>query len=246
MRILLIGHSHIYALKSAYKSSVWDFKGELEFLPLLIEPYKPVVTMKGASFELNSFVEDKLKSIDKQDIIVSCVGGNHHNQMCLLNHNEPFDFVFDCIEGGDLLQERRILSFQLAKAALAAQLRVVLFTIEQLVRYSELPVIHIESPPPIGDEQHILSYPGAFQEGIKKYGISPRELRYKFWRLHSQILKEHCDNHRIVFCPAPSFTMDESGFLLKEFLGQDPTHGNTLYGIEQLTMLKELIDKQYN
>jgi len=77
-------------------------------------------------------------------------------------------------------------------------------------------------------------YPGMCQE------ISPAALRYKLWRLHSQIIGEWCREAGALFVPCPPETFDENGFMREPYYG-DGAHANMAYGERLLEQMRRLV-----
>jgi hypothetical protein len=76
----------------------------------------------------------------------------------------------------------------------------------------------------------------------KRVAISPRHLRYKLWRLHSEILVEFCQLHRITFVSHPRGAVDADGFLREPYYA-NPMHANAAYGDLVLSQMQECIDR---
>ena len=97
----------------------------------------------------------------------------------------------------------------------------------------------MESPPPCADAQQALAHiPWQLFPGMSK-DISPRYLRYKVWRLHSEIVASFCADHDIRYAGHPPQAVDHEGFLLSEF-SHDGIHTNGRYGALLLRQMREL------
>ena len=68
--------------------------------------------------------------------------------------------------------------------------------------------------------------------------ISPRHLRYKIWRLHSDIVALVCAENGIDYLTHPPQAVDDEGFLRPEF-SRDGIHANEAYGALQLRQMQE-------
>jgi hypothetical protein len=97
----------------------------------------------------------------------------------------------------------------------------------------------MQSPPPCADAQPALAhipwsmFPGMLQE------ISPRHVRYKVWRLHSEIVAGVCADNDIGYVGHPPQAVDAEGFLRPEF-SRDGIHANSQYGALQLRQMQEV------
>jgi hypothetical protein len=98
---------------------------------------------------------------------------------------------------------------------------------------------YMNPPPPIGDWDHILSNPGPFADQIKN-GPAPKTLRRQLYRAQTTAMRRIADLYDAAFLMPPASMMEEEGFLLKEFWGNDPTHANADYGSKMLYALKSL------
>ena len=99
------------------------------------------------------------------------------------------------------------------------------------------PLVHVESPSPPRQAQHLLRHGGFYTEQIAARGVAPAELRRKLWRLHSHLVAPDCEAADIEFIRVPQTVVDADGFIQPASLAEDPTHANPWYGrrlIEQL------------
>jgi len=88
-----------------------------------------------------------------------------------------------------------------------------------------------DSPPPKADNDFIARHHETLfaQEGIASRGVSPPELRLKFWKLQVRILQRMCKRLGIEIMMPPARAVS-GGFLSPEFYADDATHANWLYG----------------
>lgn len=244
MKVLLVGNSHVSALEWAFKKHFQDSSFTMDFLRLHESIFLPNVVEEDGRSQLNVNIRQKIKNEIQPDLIVSCVGGNFHNTAGLLNHNVPFDFVLKDSPVEVIKENRMILPYELIRRIFELHIRPnILDIINLLNEYSKYPIVHIESPPPIAQEEHILKYPGGWKDKVAQYGVAPPSIRYKLWRLHSNIIEDFCREKGFVFCPISPTTTDEDGFMRAEFMSNDPTHGSGPYGVEQLKVFSEVIGK---
>jgi len=229
MRVMVIGNSHITALTEVPAAV---FSGvRPTFIRLGRRPY-----LDGP--ELDARLRNTVEKT-RPDVFFSCIGGNVHNVLGLLNHLKPFDFVLPEKPDLPLTESAEILPHDLVKAVMASRLEQASFGdrlefLKQLAR--ERLVLHLESPPPI-PTGHILSHPGPYftLDLMRKHGIAPAPLRYKLWRVHSSLVEEHCVRLGTPFMPVPEAMMDKDGMLVQEAWPDNPTHGNAWFGERMLT-----------
>lgn len=109
-----------------------------------------------------------------------------------------------------------------------------------LAGFARSPCIVIPPPPPIESETHIRKYPGAFAEKLKTHQIYPPWIRLAAWLRQIEISREFARQLNIEFVDLPPAAFSERGFLNEQYIGNDPTHGNTAYGELILRHILEL------
>lgn len=203
----------------------------VSFIQLLTPRYRP----SFAEGVLNpAIVEDLRTEMDAAEIAVSCLGGNAHSIFGLLNHPQPYDFVFN---GEPLMDDRRIVPRGLVRAALKGQMSASLKVFAALRSLIDRKMIHCESPPPIPSESHIRAHSGTFAKRIGELGVAPASFRLKLWKLQSEIYREFCAANDIEFLPVPAAVFGADGLMSPQAWGADPTHGNAWYGEQVILQL---------
>ena len=96
---------------------------------------------------------------------------------------------------------------------------------------TEARVVHLIPPPQKADNEYIAHHheKSYARQGIATLGVSPPELRLKFWRLQARILSKICRNLRVDVMMPPKAAIYR-GFLRPEYYAEDTTHANELYG----------------
>lgn len=249
MRILGIGHSHISAIWEAAK---YRSRSDVSLEILNLRKFEPL--RKSEVYSIKGEVEEFIKK--GAELIFSTIGGNTHNVLGLLKHPQPFDFVLPGREELPFEKNAKLISFDILKerVELQASHKLAILSMVKAVIGNQIPIYHVESPPPIENSEYIISkLDGCFRQTLKQRGIDNIEknviassvLRYKLWRLHSQIFQEHCCEEGISFINVPAEAMSNEGFLLKEFWSHsDVTHANQLYGECILKQLEEKLKKE--
>jgi hypothetical protein len=179
------------------------------------------------------FSDKILAEIDRDELrlVVSTFGGNDHNALGLVNYpGRSFDFVLPEAPDLPLEPNAEVLPVSLIEATLRRRLRPALRLMRLLRQETALPIIHLESPPPIPSEEYIRNHPYGFEDLIAEHGVAPATLRYKLWRLHSSIVRDARDELRIRFVPAPRAMQDLDGMLVPDAWSGDPSHANEVYG----------------
>jgi hypothetical protein len=250
-KVLILGHSHMNALAKAARTMVRvdEFPPGLtmSFIQLRNPVYQPIRTANG---QLNpTLVNNIEKYSDGADLAISCIGGNSHHIMGLLNHPRAYDFILDTDPSIRVEPSREIVPCALVRAALKDRMKSGLALMAKLRAAVKVAMVHLESPPPIASEDHIHTYPGKFSERIGALGISPAHIRFKLWKLQSDICRVFCDEHDIAFWSVPPEVCDENGMLAEKAWGFDSTHGNEWYGkhvINQITAFADTSGKKAN
>lgn len=192
---------------------------------------------------LHQDLERRMKHVlarsEADAILLACMG-NEYNTMGLLRHPRPYDFD---LPGSGLPVEEgvELIPYPMMKAQiqLMAERNVLLFW-RYFNKIASVPIYLVPPPPPIGSEEHILSYPGNFADRAKTYGVSPVPFRCKLWMLYCQVIREAvAEGAGTTFVELPPVVFSE-GTLARQFWNEDPTHGNVDYGRVILDHVLEL------
>jgi hypothetical protein len=101
-------------------------------------------------------------------------------------------------------------------------------------------VFHLEPPPPLADGGRVLAdVPWPFFPDLTRE-VAPASLRYKCWRLHSELVSAFCAEHDIQMIPAPAQAMDPAGYLRPEHY-LDAMHVNASYGALALAQIRQVL-----
>lgn len=225
---LVFGRSHTNAIRHAWKARADAGRTEgvdLRVINLLRDEWQPNLVD-------GSFSEKILAELSRSNLrlIVSVIGGNDHNYLGIFNR--PFRFDFGRTEAPESPSQNGAepVASVCVRSELESRLRPTLDLIRLLRRSTSLPIVHLESPPPIPSAEHIEKHPLGFEEAIPLYGVAPASLRYELWRVHSAIVREVCEELNIRFVPVPKRMQDSDGMLIPEAWANDATHGNAFYG----------------
>lgn len=243
-----IGHSHILSIRYAAN----NFLDELDVNNLTLntiwlgeKPYTNYLAGSDNVGTVSAMFSNPLLNEIKQlkpskDIIFTSYGGNAHNILGLVQHPIPFDFLYAGIEG-EAEDGVEIVPSKLVEAALIEQggFPETCWALRATRASFGGRIIQCESPPPIYDNNFLMEHSGPFRSSFVKFGISQPILRYKLWRMHSDLVKRECDALEIEFLPAPKEFITLDGFLTASGLNNDTTHANSIYGG---AVIKQLIN----
>ena len=250
--IFVVGHSHINALTGAIRERPLD----AEYKAVIIN-----MVRFGKEIGTTNFIEEGphggislhvglrqlLNPIEFEDhserLTVSMIGGNSHNMLGLTQHPMPFDFVLPTQPELRLDREAQIIPYSVMEDVIIRLAQLHLDEISALRSAVAGPVVHLESPPPIGDDSHVSLYLDQYFDKKQSKLVAPRHLRYKLWRLHSNIVRRHCGRIDVSFIDVPEETLDTDGFLRREGYPKNATHGNFWYGQMVLKQVERIADR---
>jgi hypothetical protein len=247
VHVYFIGHSHINAIIGAARNVSWPFTHPQHFIHMLEVRNRlglnTLIEYGPDGISLHPALCESIKSDNNYEghkLIVSLMGGNSHNILGLMRHPIPFDFVLPQQSDLPLESSAQILPYNFIWDVLH---EVALPHLNELIALRssvEGLIIHLESPPPIGNDVYVQQYLDPYFKE-KPQEIAPRILRYKLWRLHSEIVKQVCSKINVTFVPVPTETLDREGFLRSEGYPGNVTHGNEWYGEKVLEQLNNIM-----
>ncbi len=161
---------------------------------------------------------------------VSMLGGNAHNILGLVRRGRAFDFILPGEEDIEEEHGSEPQSYAFIEAALRSLMACDLNLLRSARSAIEGPMLHLESPPPFEDEDLIRTdlHP-RLASGLDAFEVAPPLLRYKLWRVQSDIVAAACSALEIEYLPAPREAFAGRRFLRAD-LFKDATHANELYG----------------
>lgn len=171
--------------------------------------------------------------------VFSLVGGASHVVMGMLVHPRRFDFVLPQEPDLPLDPTAEILPALAVRRVIESLAQEYLMLMDEVRRLCTGPMYHMEPPPPYRDatRMHADIPWGMFPDRCQE--ISPAPLRYKLWRMHSQVLAAWCHGAGVGLVAAPPTSMDDSGFMLATYYG-DGAHANEAYGSLLLQQMRAL------
>jgi len=252
---IVLGHSHL----SSVVKGLMDRPGEHGEGTDPIEYYVFDTHRLGFGFPFsfhdgeNIIFNPQLKEIidrrvpaDSRRVYVSMFGGNAHNALALLEHPRPFDLILSentslpRIPGTELVPELYVKSF-IARVA-----EIYLLNMTTLKQFTDEPIFHLESPPPIADNAFVLSHlEQYFKDITSEPRVAPALLRYKVWRVHSNLIEMSCRANNIDFVASPAEGRTPDGFLHPDGYGDDSTHAGAWYGGLMLKQIEARLGAHY-
>ncbi len=248
MNLLVVGQSHVAAIRAAAKTHREAFPDEprTRVIHTLEDGYAPEFEgladgdYSAARFgpKLRAAIEDQIARHTPR--VASVVGGNVHNALTLMRHPRPFDFLLSG-EGGPPPDEgAELIPAALVRATLMRKLQPDFARLRALHEIAG-PFIHAESPPPIRDDAFIAARAEAWfrDRADGEVAVAGAGLRWRMWRLTSRLLREAVEALGGCFLPVPAAVRDHDGFLRLDFAA-DPTHGNEAYGEAMIRAIEDI------
>ncbi|TGE01698.1 hypothetical protein [Methylobacterium nonmethylotrophicum] len=250
LAVVILGHSHL----SSVVNHLATREAETDHNSPAIEYYVFNTIKHGVDFRFS--VEDgaaivlnpRIKSlveenIQNRDFIwLSMFGGNAHNALTLLEHPRPFDFILPENVQLPRIPKAELVPYSYIESFIHKMAELYILNTVCLRHAVMEDVLHIESPPPNGDDKYVMEHlENYFREQSSLPRIAPRILRYKLWRTHSQIIKSACEANNIKFVDAPSEACDPEGYLVPSGYSGDSTHAGPWYG----GLILKQVEKMY-
>ncbi|MBC7155735.1 MAG: hypothetical protein H5U19_14240 [Rhodobacteraceae bacterium] len=231
--VLIIGHSHIGGIMRAHAERGGRVEGlGIEFAPISADYYQPNL---DGQLALHPEIV-RIIGAPRFDLIVSCVAGNAHYSLGLVNNPRKYDFVLPLAPDLPLEDGAEILPYGLIRKHLLEMAQETIPALPAIHAAAGAPLVQIESPPPVPPE-NVMRHPKHFAPLIKQYGLSRRERIWRFWRLQALIIQDICSERAIPYLPAPAAMTDDDGFLARPAWTDDPTHAGPAYGHAVLDQL---------
>ena len=226
---VLIGHSHAKAVFDAASQQGVLLKG----YNLWSAP-QPALNADRTAFH------PEIAEVLRRGPVFSAVGGSVHSVMAMVQHPRPFDFVLPSRPDLPMIEGAEVVPFAGIRRAMAASVEEFLQIMRLVCGQATGPIFHLEPPPPLEDGERVLEdVPWGFFPDLTRE-VAPASLRYKCWRLHSELVGAFCAEHDIELIPAPPEAMDSHGYL-KPAHYLDAMHVNASYGALVLAQMKRVL-----
>lgn len=229
--LLCVGHSHVACVARAAEASGHPLQA-LNFWNL-----PGAVLKERGEPRFSTAIERQLR--EHSGPVFSMIGGAAHVVLGLLVHPRRFDFVLPSHPQLALDPDAELIPSLGVQRALESEMSEHLALMSLVRGFCTGRMFHVEPPPPCADAKWISANVRWKLLPNRRREISPSSLRYKLWRLHSQLLSRWCADAGVDLLPVPAGTTDADGFMREPFLS-DGVHANERYGalvFEQMTSL---------
>ena len=250
--IIGIGHSHVMSWVYAQQARVESGRPiatHLHWILLQDEEFQPNVVSSGGRMVLNAAVRRRL---DKElaslretpPFLCTSISGNEYFYVGLTEHPRPFDFSLPGRPDLEVRSGVQIIAPSLMQKTLERSIEHSLSIMSALRAATDLPIVFVQSPPPMPSNDFIREHPGPFREAIEENGVAPASLRMKFWLLQSAIYRQRSDELGFRYLGIPEETVDAAGFLQEVGSWPDSVHANPWYGEFVLRQIESLFRRQ--
>lgn len=234
--ILGFGHSHLIAIRSAFKCRAHsgDSEWAIHDVDLGNPRYQPWIDFRNGMTLFNekllSDIVDQINCL-KPALVFSVLAGADYLAHAIVQNPRPFDVIIPGEEHLPRIESAEIVPYRLICSIYRHNLLLAFRLLQQVSDSTGAQIFHFCPPAPVGDPDHIKKYPGELLRPlIEEFGLAPAILRYKLWRLYVNLVRETCTEYGATFVDVPPESVDAAGFLREEFCALDPVHGNAAYG----------------
>lgn len=233
MKILIIGHSHTYALKLALQKGeikgldgheiILENAAQGDFLPVFIPPeHKDISDLKKRFKAL----------VEAADIVFTSFFGNATTVFGMFPNPIPFDFVNSDSDreiglNGEVIVPKAIVGKKIDTAT--KNFEAYMETLHGFVP-AHIPVVQLQPPSVTNSEKHIRENAVGYAKKIAECGVTPRHFHLRIYLAHSAIIREKCKREKVGYLSAPKSSVDSEGFLRDKYLFIDADHANAAYG----------------
>jgi hypothetical protein len=235
--ILVIGHSHIEAIRRAAiaRREADPLRPRTRTMYVLDPAFGD--NRESFSDTLKAAILDQIER--HQPIIASVIRGNGHAAMSMVARRR-FDFELSGDDALPLDDQAEIVSEAEVRDMLLPWLKHDLRELREL-RELVGPFWHLESPPPVRRSDWIIERAERYftdDPDFHRFGVAEAGVRYRVWRLANRIIKQELDSMGCGYVRVPSNVCGEAG-LLRPSYGRDATHGGQQFGEEMIQALEQ-------
>ena len=244
-RLLLIGHSHLYAIVGGCEHLgldrarygwiyVWRIEealhreGEAPILEALAKQCDDMVRrLLGVGSE--GTLADLIREAGL--VVLLSLGGNEHNVVGLVNTGGSYDFFLPG-EDEPPRSGSTLVPFGAVRTQMERQTGYVRAMLDRLVELTGGQLACLEPPPPIRDGNFVFAHLDAWfrQTYGDQVAINPAELRYKLWRLRGMVFQAQCSRRRVPYVQVPPELVEAGRYLHPDMIAGDATHANARFG----------------
>lgn len=237
-KILVFGHSHTDALRDSLIARGDDINDSFYI--------KRFVKKKGEKSKGELSFDDairKVSELDNSDILAISILGNYHNILGLIVHDNPIlmahsNYFHDVFGFGEFIPFNVMRDIFILHSSKDKK-------IFQLINSTKARIVHLMSPPPKEDDDYLNKKLRKYSDSIVgNCSVNPAPIRLKIWEAEYSAVAEICNRFSIELIPPPPVSVNENGFLKREFYGRDATHANSYYGELVLCQLERIISSK--
>lgn len=232
---LAIGHSQIMPYISGHVVAESRGLTDCGVVDLVLRGprYEPYVEFTPQGPKLNPAVfADIRTAIETRQprCLVVALLGSHHWTYGVCNEPRAFDFIVPALPQHPQAPGTELVPYDLMLRRIGDDLNWQFDLVRTIRTFSDLPIFHIEAPPPVQDPDLMLKFVGGdVRERMEQYGFPSSSFRFKMWWLWVHVAKRYCQELGDHFIEGPPETRDSDGFLdVRYYL--DGIHGNDDYG----------------
>jgi len=246
-----IGHSHIMSLFYSQQDQL-DARQtpttHLHWILLQDKEFQPNVVTEGNCTVLNPAVRRRLdKEIaslrEVPPFLCASISGNEYQFLGHVEHPRHFDFALPERPDLPVRSGVEIIAPSLMRKTFERSMEHPLSVMNALREATSLPIVFLQSPPPVASADYIRANAGPFQEAIQENGVAPASLRMKLWLLQSAIFRQRCEDLGCRYLEVPSELVDGSGFLQEAASWVDSVHGNRAYGASVIKWIDQAFQR---
>lgn len=240
-KIILVGHSHTNCLYAELLDSFKD-----SYLTKRVHILEVVRKMNSLNDDEKGMLGDHVVAqIDetilalpknkhffsqKKNInIILLLGGSFHHMLGLMKSDPPFDFIHPKYPTLDLDDDAQVIPYYAVKEILLNDINEQEKLLKSISSSFTCNIFHLGFPPTVLNEDLMMSkIEPFFLEKYEQPKLAHFNLRFKLWRLYSDLFSQACSKYDIPFLQVPD-NMLESGMFLKEEAFGDSMHANQVY-----------------
>jgi len=238
--VFFIGHSHMVCVLNAAQDAGVPFQA---------------VTLKAVEDESHFFglnrstiIEDSGKPDFRDDTkaiiaggtepVYSFISGIMHVQIGLRHLDDPseppFDFVLPEAPDVPLDAQAEVIPSDAMREVIQQQFKSRLKMLRRLTAVAPGRVVQFAPPPPVSDA---WLAPLLEKTSVKATELPNRWVRWKLWRLTTDIFRQHALSLGARFVDTPPAALDRDGFMRDELV-RNATHGNAAFGALLLDQIR--------
>jgi hypothetical protein len=230
MKILVIGHSHLVALKDAALDLILPEDADLQFMLLRLPEFW--VSAPGRTDPERKSAASFVSGIDKAavssriarvgaDVAALCTNGNEHTALGMIASDSVS-------RAAKLMRIRKMVADRLPA------------WLDFLMPLLPPRVLFFTSPPPLGEASFKGEHAEKFASRLGGKKLEDFSFRLTAWHCQRDMTRELCTQRGIEFIDQPREICDADGFRLLHFSAMDPFHGNVEYGQRMILRLLEV------